>query len=72
VAVHPYCLAGLPRLAVLDLSHDLKGAAAMTDPNDTTDVPADDEIAAEDLDAVSGGVRTVSVGSNSTIMGEAH
>jgi hypothetical protein len=44
----------------------------MTDPKDTTDVPADDEIAAEDLDAVSGGVRTVSVGSNSTIMGEAH
>jgi hypothetical protein len=45
----------------------------MTDPKDTTDAsetPADEEIAAEDLDAVSGGTRPVSIGSNYTIMGE--
>jgi hypothetical protein len=42
---------------VLDLLHDLKGAAAMTDPNDinTTEATSDDELPAEELDAVTGG-----------------
>jgi hypothetical protein len=43
----------------------------MTDPNDT-DTPVDEEISMEALDAVSGGVRPVSIGSNFTIMGGQH
>jgi hypothetical protein len=43
--------------AVLDLTNDLKGAAAMTDPKDTDtkQTPVDGELAVDDLDAVTGG-----------------
>jgi hypothetical protein len=42
---------------VLDLTHDLKGAAALTDPKDTDagTTPVGEELSVEDLDAVAGG-----------------
>jgi hypothetical protein len=71
VAADPHCLAGLPRRAVLDLSHDLKGATAMTDPNDTTDTAADEELSIEALDAVAGGTDSflLDVSGNDAIFG---
>jgi hypothetical protein len=42
---------------VLDWLHDLKGAAAMTDPKDidATEATVDGELPVEELDAVTGG-----------------